>query len=107
MPRGGEPGARVVDLDRIPAMAVGRHRLRDLGIPGRQRLLGGVGEDDAEPERLLETVPLVDVHVVLRILSLEEECREEPGRAPADDGDLHPPASPAASFMQSRRLRPS
>ncbi len=103
----GEPGERVagrggdvppvMDLDRVPAMARGGHGGGGLRIRGRQRLFGGVGEDHAEAEGLVQAVPLEDLDLAARVALLQEQRGEEPGRAAADDGDPHVPEVPCRS----------
>ena len=55
--------------------------------------LGGVGQHDAEPERVLDPVPLVDRDFCGRIGTAEEDGQVEPPRPAPDDGDLHAPPS--------------
>src|SRR5882672_8397694 len=82
-----------MNLDLVPAVARGCHRGGRLGIGVSERLLGRVGEDDPEAERLVGTVSLVDLNLTSRILPLEEERREETRGSPTDDRDVHAPDS--------------
>ena len=89
VPGGRERGAAVVDLDVVPAVARRRHGGDGLPIPVRQGLLGGVREDDAEAEGVVEAVPLVDLDLVARVELLEEDREEEAGGSAPDAHDPH------------------
>src|SRR3954468_9460107 len=81
-----------MDLDRVPAMARGGHGRGGLRIGRGQRLLGGIGEDDAEAEGLIQAVSLEHLDLAARVALLQEQRGKEPGRATADDGRSHPDA---------------
>src|SRR5437867_2312530 len=89
----GQHGAAVVNLNVVPAMALLRHRGRDLGIGLRQRLLGRLREDDAKAEGLIQRVALVERDLVPWVGLLEEEGQEESRRSAANGDDLHASAS--------------
>jgi hypothetical protein len=81
--------APVEDVDVGPVREAGGDRALGLGIrllEVRERL---VGEDDAPAEGVLGAVPLVDRDLVRRVEALHEDREVEPGRAAADDLDLH------------------
>ena len=79
---------RVISMSSQRANRVGDLRVRlriGVGEVAERR----VAEHDAEPERVVGAVALVDHDVVLGSRALDEDPEVEPGRAAADAGDLH------------------
>src|SRR2546422_2019980 len=85
----GDDGAVEVDVDVVPMMESPRHLFVSLAIRVGQVVLGGVGEDDAEPERGIEGVPLDHRDVVGGIGLLHLDREVEPGRPATQHDDLH------------------
>src|SRR5580704_7147172 len=81
--------AAELDRDVVPAREPRRDLRVALGIGGRQMAERRVAEHDAESERVVGPVALVDHDVVLGRDALDEDAEVEPGRAAADAGDLH------------------
>jgi len=94
----GDDGAVEVDVDVVPMMESPRHLFVSLAIRVGQVVLGGVGEDDAEPERGIEGIPLDHRDVVGGIGLLHLDREVEPGRPATQHDDLHGALSPAARF---------
>ena len=103
VPRRPHDGAAVVDLDVLPARGRRGHRLVGLGIGLADVLEGLVGEHHAEAERVLDPVPLVDRHLVARVVALEQDGEIEAGRPGAHDRDLHLAAGSHAGATSRRR----
>ena len=103
MPRRSDDGAAVMDLDVLPASRRGGHRLVGLGIGLAHVLEGLVGEHHAEAERVLDPVPLVDRHLVARVVALEEDGEIETGRPCPDDRDFHLMTGSHAGATSRRR----
>jgi hypothetical protein len=86
---GGHDLALVVDVDLGPA-GEQRGELRErLGVGRLDPLQRLVGEDDAEAERVVGSVPFVDPDVVGGVQPLGEDREVEPGRASTHDRDPH------------------
>ncbi len=96
VPRRRDHRAVEVDVDVVPMMELPGHLVVGLAIRFREMVLRGVGEDDAEPERGLERVPLDYRDVVRGIRPLHLEGEVEPGRPAAHHDDPH--AAPPACF---------
>ena len=103
MPRRAHDGAAVVDLDVLPARRGGGHRLVGLGIRLADVLQGLVGEHHAEAERVLDPVPLVDRHLVARVVALEQDGEIEAGGPRPHDRDVHLVAGSHAGATSRRR----
>src|SRR5256886_13003384 len=75
---------------------VPRHLLVGLVIRFRERVLRGVGEDDAEAEGRLQRVPLEHRDVVRGVRPLHLDREVEPGRSATHHDDPHaaPPPPP-------------
>jgi hypothetical protein len=87
--RRAHTGAAVEGLDVGPgreALLDGREALRVRLLEAAQRL---VGEDHAPAEGVVGAVALVDRDLGLRERLAHQDAEIEPGRAPADRGDLH------------------
>ena len=113
MPRRPHDGAAVVDLDILPARRGGGHRLVGLGIGLADVLEGLVGEHHPEAERVLDPVPLVDRHLVARVVALEQDGEIEAGGPGPHDRDVSPGGrlprrghQPAAAVGGARRIVP-
>src|SRR5438445_7973512 len=85
-----------MDVDVVPMMELPDHLVVGLAIGLREVVLRGVGEDDAEPERGLEGVPLEHRDVVRGIRPLHLEREVEAGRPAAHHDDSH--TAPTARF---------
>jgi hypothetical protein len=91
--RRAEHLAAGVDLDVVPAREAIGDLAVGLGVRGGEVPERGVGEHDAEPERVDGPVALVHDHLVLRRRALDEDAEIQPGGAAADAGDLLRPAT--------------
>src|SRR5207244_11462511 len=85
-----------MDVDVGPMMELPDHLVVGLAIGLREVVLSRVGEDDAEPERGLQGVPLDHRHVVRGIRQLHLDREVQSGRPAAHDDDLH--RTPSACF---------
>ncbi len=81
--------ALVVDLDVVPVGEVRRDRPVALEIVFLERLERLVGKHDAEAERVVRPVALVDRDADRGPGLLRENRKVETGRPPADDVDFH------------------
>jgi len=86
---GGQRLAPVVDGDVVPVGEVPRDLRVRLVVGLGEGVEGRVGEDHAEPERVVGPVALNDEDVVGRIGLLHEQREVEPRRPGADTDDLH------------------
>ena len=77
------------DLDLVPVDAVVGQRPQQDGVDVVDAPQRGVGEDDAESERVGRAVPFEQHHVGGRVGQLQQSGGEEASRAPADDRGAH------------------
>src|SRR5437870_2689262 len=89
-----------MDVDVVPMMELPDHLVVGLAIGLREVVLSRVGEDDAEPERGRQGVPLDHRHVVRGIRQLHLDREVQSGRPAAHDDDLHRTPS-ARAFPES------
>src|SRR3954471_14337095 len=81
--------AAVVDVDLGPAREAPGDLVVGLAVGGLERGQRLVGEHDAEAERVVGRVALVDRHLVRRVELLEQDRQVEPGGPTADDRGPH------------------
>ena len=89
VPARGDDLAAVVDVDLRPAREVTGDLRVGGGLGRLDRLQRLVGEHDAEAERVVGRVALVDVHVERRLELLDQDREVEPCGTSADDRDPH------------------
>ena len=82
-------GAAEMDLDVVPVGEVADDRAVALAVVGLERLQRLVGEHHAEAEGVVRPVALEHGDARLRPGLLHQDREVEPGRAAADDVDLH------------------
>ena len=89
VPAAGHHLVAVVDVDVAPADEAARDLVVALGIGRLERGQRLVGEDDAEAERVVGRVALVDHDLVGGVEPLEQDREVEPAGAAARDRDPH------------------
>ena len=95
-----------MEVDLIPVGEFARDRSIGRRVIVHQIVQRLVGKDDAEAERVVGLVTLIDGDVVVRKALLHQQSKVKPAGTAADDHDLHA----AASLVRSARdgsLRPT